>query len=204
MPKVNNFLNNLFCSFGCVSGSSSKEMLSKFTNKWKGYCTFECTVCFITFRLPPSKINRCLQFLGPLQSVLWIQFLSHIPFGNVGPDPDQGQPIFILGNDAKVCCRIWVMHMWYRYLLHISTVVNVFSYAIVFFQHKYLWTRSSGTRQRMPDARGVVVRTVWSMRSILTSLVLAVWTRDCLLVAYPYGTNFPLLLIPDLFKDKNS
>ena len=66
------------------------------------------------------------------------------------------------------------MHMWYRYLLHISTVVNVFSYAIVFFQHKYLWTRSSGTRQRMPDALGVVVRTVWSMRSILTSLVLAV------------------------------
>jgi hypothetical protein len=64
------------------------------------------------------------------------------------------------------------MHMWY--LLVISTVVNLFSYAIVFFQHKHLWTRSSGIRQRMPDALGVVVRTVWSMRPILTSPMLAV------------------------------
>jgi len=64
------------------------------------------------------------------------------------------------------------MHMWY--LLVISTVVNLFSYAIVFFQHKNLWTRSSGIRQRMPDALGVVVRTVWSMRPILTSPMLAV------------------------------
>ncbi len=30
------------------------------------------------------------------------------------------------------------MHMWYRYLLHISTVVNVFSYAIVFFSAQIL------------------------------------------------------------------
>ena len=138
----------------------------------------------------------------PLQSVLWIQFLIHIPFRNAGPEPDQGQPFFILVNDAKVCCRIGIMHMWY--LLVISTVVNLFSYAIVFFQHKNLWTRSSGIRQRMPDALEVVVRTVWSMRPILTSPMLAVWTRDRVLVAYPYGTNFPLLSIPDLFKDKKS
>ena len=128
MPKVNNFLNNLFCSFGCGSGSSSKEMLPKFTNKWKCSCTFECTVCFITFRLPSSKINRCLQFLGLLQSVLWIQFLSHIPFGNVGPDQDQGQPVFILGYDAKVCCRIGVMNM-----LGLDTFISNIRYEHRFF-----------------------------------------------------------------------
>jgi hypothetical protein len=46
-----------------------------------------------------------------------------------------------------------------QYLLHILTVVNVFSYAIVLFQVESLWTRNSGTRQRMPEVRGVMVTT---------------------------------------------
>jgi len=51
----------------------------------------------------------------------------------------------IPGNGVKVSCRIGVI--WY--LLHIFTVDNVFSYGIVLFQLESLWTRSSGTRQRM-------------------------------------------------------
>jgi hypothetical protein len=129
MPKVNNLLNNLFSQFE-DAGPVAKKFYLNFQINEKDivhYGTFECTVCFITYRLPPTKINRCL----------------------------------------KCVAELW-------YLLVISTVVNLFSYAIVFFQHKHLWTRSSGIRQRMPDALGVVVRTVWSMRPILTSPMLAV------------------------------
>jgi hypothetical protein len=61
-----------------------------------------------------------------------------------------------------------------QYLLHILTVVNMFSYAIVLFQVESLWTSNSGTRQRMPEVLGVVVTTVWSMTPTLTSLTLAV------------------------------
>ncbi len=92
----------------------------------------------------------------------------------MGPDQDQGQPIFILGNDAKVCCRIGVMHMWYRYLLHISTVVNVFSYAIVFFSAQILVDQEQRNKTKNGRCTGGGGEDSLSMRSILTSLVLAV------------------------------
>jgi hypothetical protein len=84
--------------------------------------------------------------------------------------------------------------MRFRYLLLILTIVNMYSYAIVLFQLENLRTSISGTRQRISEVLGMMT-TVGSMRPSLTttSFKLAVWTPDWLRVAYPYGTNFPLL-----------
>jgi hypothetical protein len=74
-------------------------------------------------------------------------------------------PDMVLISVAKIGV-IW-------YLLLILTTVNMYSYAIVLFQLENLWTRISGTRQRIPEVLGMMT-TVWSMRPTLTSLTLAV------------------------------